>query len=117
MKRELRRIFAFLYLGAFLFIRCSVNPLQTVGGGGVEGEGRIAGTIIDENGASALYTQVRLVPADFDPQKNSPIADSMIEMTDVNGTFQFSNVPAGLYCIEGLNFLAKSRALIWGFRL
>jgi hypothetical protein len=78
-----------------LFAQCQSNQLA---GAGVETtNGRIAGTIVSSTGYPDSYTQVKLLPADFDPVKNTG-AISM-DTTDLTGRYSFEGIDSGSYNI------------------
>ena len=72
--------------------------------------GGVAGVIVDQGGAGAGQTRVVLLPADYDPVKNTDVVSA--DTTDSLGKYAFSNVPQGHYAILAVSVDKKTNALV-----
>jgi len=97
--------------GLFLLLKCS-DPISD--GGSEAGNAKIAGIIVDKNGLPAANTIVTLLPSDYNPVTDEPIADSCIDTTDTNGIYHFTVEEGHVYSIEAVQQQSLLRALITG---
>jgi hypothetical protein len=74
------------------------------------GNGGLTGVIIDQQGFSAGHTKVFLLPADYDPMKDTVAIP--IDTTDNNGNYAFSHIASGTYSILAQNIDNGTMALI-----
>lgn len=84
-----------------------------VAGGGTEStNGYVTGLLVDENGAPANNTRVMLLPDTYNPVKDRPIPDSLIDTTDESGKFQLISASKGRFYIEVHQLNTGNRALL-----
>jgi len=98
--------------GIFSLLNCSNPSIST--GGSEAGNAKIAGKIIDKDGCPAANTIVTILPSDYNPLTNEPIADSCIDTTDTNGIYHFTVAENHVYSIEAVQQHSLLRALITG---
>ncbi len=103
-----------------LIIVCSVVILLSIscsdhGGIGHEGEAKITGQLVFENGAPAPDAHVELYPQDYDPVKN--IKKIPLESTDNRGIFTFSNIKPGKYTVYAVHYKNGKKTLINGIEV
>jgi hypothetical protein len=79
------------------------------------GNGGVAGAIVDQNGVSAGRTQVKLIPVDYDPVKDT--AAISIDTTDSQGKYAFSKIDAGDYVVLAHHLDKKTSVLIKGIHV
>jgi hypothetical protein len=94
---------------ALLFPRCASD---ISGGGSEAGNARISGMVLDKQGAPAGNVIVRIMPSDFDPVKDAPVADSFIDTTTADGVFRFNVTNGRMYTIQAVHKVSRLRALI-----
>lgn len=89
---------------------CAVEePIQEAGKGtGSETTNHIAGVVWESEGPAAARTLVSLVPAGFDPLRDT-LPPGRIALTDAEGRFRFDDPGAGSYSIEALSLRAPLR--------
>lgn len=97
--------------GIFFLLKCSPG---ISGGGSEAGNAKIAGMIIDKDGNPAANTIVKLLPSEYNPVTDEPIADSCIDTTDTNGLYHFTVAENHIYCIQAVQQNTRLRALITG---
>jgi len=90
--------------------RCSVAPLA--GGGTESTNGKIIGTLKEDDGKPATHTKVMLVASLYDPAKDGPVPDSMTGMTDSLGAFAFAKINTGDYAIIAIHGETRKSAVI-----
>jgi hypothetical protein len=93
-----------------LFISCSDH-----GGIGHEGEAKITGQLVFQNGAPAPDVHVELYPQYYDPVKNSEKIP--LENTDKSGIFTFSNIKPGKYTAYAVHYKNGLKTLISGIEV
>lgn len=95
-----------------LFFRC------TQLGGGAGGEttnGFITGQLTNNDGSYCTQALVRLLPAEYDPVKNS--TNVPVDTTDALGNYSFSNVPQGDFAVLAAHEAKGTQTLITGIRV
>lgn len=97
--------------GIFFLLKCSPD---ISGGGSEAGNSKIAGVIVDKDGIPAANTIVTLLPSDYNPVTDTPIADSCIDTTDTNGIYHFTVAENHTYSIQAVQQQSLLRALIAG---
>lgn len=98
--------------GIFFLLKCSSPGISA--GGSEAGNAKIAGMIIDKEGLPAANTIVTILPSDYNPVTDEPIADSCIDTTDTNGIYYFTVPENHIYSIEAVQQQSLLRALITG---
>jgi hypothetical protein len=88
---------------------------SSLGGGvGSEAEARVPvqGRLIDGvSGLPSGNTQVRLLPADFDPVKDT--APTLLDTTDSQGMYRFEVPRTGRYALSGVQISHRTRCAIY----
>ncbi|HEX2959422.1 MAG TPA: hypothetical protein VHO70_21485, partial [Chitinispirillaceae bacterium] len=97
-----------LLITSFL-LGCSDSPVSS--GGTRGGNPVVIGMIIGLDGKAASNVKVSLIPSDYNPVTDTPIASSSIVLTDAKGTFTIKAPDSGVYSIEALNSHDGSRLL------
>jgi len=113
MKRNSATVFLFLAVTAGVF-RCSAPMLTTGNSSSETTNGFVVGSLVKTDGSAAEYTIVKLLPDKYDPVKDGPVPDSLIDTTDARGTFQFRVSGEGMFNIEGVRPKTGERVLITG---
>jgi hypothetical protein len=93
-----------------LYIQCSLPTLAGVGSEVTNGT--VLGSLCNTNGSPAMYTKVKLIPSNYDPVKDGPMPDSLIDTTGVTGDFMFHVSDGGAFNIEGVQQNSGDRVLI-----
>lgn len=93
-----------------LCISCSDH-----GGIGHEGEAKITGQLVFQNGTPAPDTHVELYPQDYDPVKDNEKIS--LESTDNRGIFTFSNIKPGKYTVYAVHYKNGQKTLISGIEV
>jgi hypothetical protein len=110
MKKTLLSILSF---GVAVFMaRCSLDHLA--GGGTESTNGRIIGTLVEDDGRPAGQTRVMLIASDHDPVKDGPVPDSLTVTTDESGTFTLQVPAGGAFNIEAFQPGSGYRVLLTG---
>ena len=106
--RGIRLLFSVFCVCGMLFLEgCGTDPIA--GGTSTSENGRVIGKIIAADGSIASHAQVMLIPAAFNPVRNSVAIPT--DTTDVSGDYSFSHIAAGDYSVESVDFETRSRAL------
>jgi Concanavalin A-like lectin/glucanases superfamily/Domain of unknown function (DUF2341) len=103
----------FLAVIIALIFHCSTP--QLAGSISETTNGAITGTVVYPTGGIAKGAQVKLIPADFDPYKDS--LTPRIDTTDSNGRYVFTDVASGSYNVRFLNDNGRLRAFSSGVRV
>jgi hypothetical protein len=105
----------FLFIAApLVWLRCSVS--QVAGGGTIETtSGAVSGTIVSPLGGPGAGAQVKLLPAGYDPVKDTNALPT--DTTDSLGQYDFSKVDSGDYVIEAVNGKDKTRFIRAGIHI
>jgi hypothetical protein len=75
---------------SMLISYCSFDNPQMSGGTTTETtNGYISGTLGKIDGAPARQTVVKLIESDYDPVKDGPVPDSLVDTTGEDGEFNF----------------------------
>lgn len=82
-------------------------------GGSEAGNAFIVGTIIDQNGKPATHTIVTLIPLDYNPELDPPLADSLSDTTNDGGGYSFSIKNTNhAFNIYAIHMLERTRLII-----
>ncbi len=92
-----------------LFMKCA-NTIA--GGGSGAGNSIVIGGINTESGCPSPFTQVMLIPNDYNPVKDSAIQEIYIDTTDSKGRYTFICSSNKIYNIQAINFNEKTQLLI-----
>jgi hypothetical protein len=95
-----------------LYIQCSLPTLAGVGSEVTNGT--VLGSLCNTDGSPAAQTRVMLIPKRYDPVKDGPVPDSLIDTTDEGGRFSFRATSGAVFCVEAFQPSSKNRALITG---
>ena len=90
--------------------RCSSPTLAGVGSEVTNGT--VMGSLCNPDGSPAAQTRVMLIPNRYDPVKDNPVPDSLIDTTDEGGTFSFHATSGVVFNIEAFQPGSGNRALI-----
>lgn len=94
---------------------CSPDNPQMSGGTTTETtNGFITGTLAKTDGTPARQTIVKLIESTFDPVKDGPVPDSLIDTTGETGEFAFHVSGGRVYNIEGQQCLSGEGILVSG---
>src|SRR5437879_54669 len=63
----------------------------------------VAGTVTTSKGTEVPNAEVRLIPADYNPVKDSLAAGFRVEGTNAHGRYAFIDVPPGTYNLEAIH--------------
>jgi hypothetical protein len=103
-------------LMSLALLRCSsLGPLAGTKSGSETTNGYVAGLVADFDSKPAANTQVRLVPADYDPVKDN--ADAVqTDTTDSSGAYRFivTDTSTIAYTLEAVHLVKRTRLLIAG---
>ena len=105
----MRRIFLGLRLLVVVMpVMCMRCAMELTGGGTIETtNGLVTGTIVLPGGSQAMRTQVQLLPAGYDPVKDTAAVPN--DTTDEAGNYIFSHVYPGDYTIQALQLDDRTR--------
>lgn len=93
----------------FTFVISCSNPQQLAGSISETTNGAVTGTVVYATGGGAKGAQVKLLPADYDPCKDS--IHLRLDTADSNGMYNFLNVDSGSYNVYALHDNGKLRAV------
>jgi hypothetical protein len=99
-----------------LFLSCSRSS-PVAGGSSQQGNGIVMGRVVDASGNSIARARVALLPALYDPVKDSSSSDSLIDTADDDGRYSIAGVGAGDYTIVAVQGLTGLKALKTGITL
>jgi hypothetical protein len=94
-----------------LMMRCTMD---LAGGSSEIGNGMVFGRVVDEQGNPASMTIVRIMPSDYNPLKNGPLADTCIDTTDADGIYQLIAPYGRTYSIQAVHMSLRTRVLVPG---
>jgi hypothetical protein len=100
----------YLLLLTMVMLSCSLEPLT--GGSDMPNGIRITGTVCNDDGATSPETDVRLIPADYDPVNDPPLPENHTTTTDARGSYTLRAPEAGLYNILAIQRERRTRALL-----
>lgn len=100
-----------LMIACFLLVM-AVSCTQTLISGGGGSEVEVIGMVLDTSGNAAPFTQVKLIPKDYDPSSET-IPDSLVDTSDSYGCYKFKALP-GKYNIQALQLANLTRSLVTG---
>lgn len=87
------------------------TPVNDVAGGSSSTDnGKVVGTVYDEDGVPSSNTQVVLRSSFFTP--NQDTATPPVDTTDTAGEYYFDSLKAGIYTIEAVELTNRTRALV-----
>jgi hypothetical protein len=101
-------------LVAALAVLCA-QSVQNNGGGGSEVE--VVGYVYFLDDCPAPFTQVKLIPRDYDASASGAIGDSMIDTSDAKGRYAFRNVTPGKYNVQAVQLVQRTRMLFTGLEV
>jgi hypothetical protein len=94
---------------------CSLENLQMSGGTTTETtNGYVTGSLEKIDGTPARQTTVKLIESNYDPVKDGPVPDSLVETTGEAGEFAFHIAGGGTFNIEGVQRSSGESILISG---
>lgn len=102
----------FMLLMVFCSQQLSVN---SQGGGGSEVE--VVGQVVFPGNVPAPFTQVKLIPENYNPALMGDVADSLIDTSDATGKYTFNNVQPGFYNIQAVQLENRTRMLVFGVEI
>ena len=117
MRRMNRLLFRYgLILCLFAFVpHLFCTKLSVDGGSGsTTTNGFVTGSLLDSSGNPAAQTVVRLLPDTFDPVKDAPLPDSLIDTTTSSGKYCFAASKNITFNILAQQISGSSCALITG---
>jgi hypothetical protein len=94
-----------------LLVRCTLGPLA---GGSDNPDFKVYGTVVHANGDPASNTQVRLIPAAYNPVTDTVLPAALTDTTDSNGVYSFRLSKKGTYAIQAVNIAQRTRAAVTG---
>jgi len=98
-----------IYVGLLFAVRCTIDP---VAGGSDSPDFNVYGNIVHLNGTPASNTQVTIIPQKYNPVLDEPLPDSLTDTTDTLGNYRFALSDTGIYNIQAVNMLERTRLLI-----
>ena len=104
------------YLTTLLFtivilLNCTFSSSPTRVGDGSSSE-TVIGNIVKPDGEPASYTQVKLIPENYNPVEDGDLPNSLIDTTNSLGEYTFVNSDTGIYNIEAVHICKRTRLLI-----
>ena len=103
------KIYSLLLLFLSVFINCSNNV--ATGGTETGNPVTIAGTVYDKSGDIAVGVNVTLLPVNYNPVADAPVATSFVHITDSLGRYSFINLGHDTFNLEIVDDEAKTKAL------
>ena len=112
--RSMRKRWAFCAIGAgaAMMLACA-DRLASSEIGNPPKRGMVVGIIHSEDGKPAPGTRVGLMPAHFDPVRDTA-SKLWFDTTDAEGAFSIDSVDSGSYNIQALQLTARTSLLIQG---
>lgn len=101
----------FLTLMALMVFCSKQVSINSQGGGGSEVE--VVGQVVFPGNVPAPFTQVKLIPENYNPALMGDVADSLIDTSDASGQYTFKNVQPGLYNIQAMQLENMTRMLLF----
>jgi hypothetical protein len=101
----------YLLLMTAAMFSCSVQPLT--GGSDLPNGIQITGTVGDDDGVASPGTDVRLIPADYDPIYDPPLPEGHTAVTDDRGNYTLWAPDTGLYNILAIQRERRTQALLF----
>ena len=110
---NLRSVILYLFpaCSAAVFFQCA-----SLVGGGTEDVNThtIIGRIYYDKDGGASYTQVCLLPEQYDPVKKQLFDRLILDTTDENGEYQFLLKASGRFSVQAVHLLNRTRVLLTG---
>ncbi len=106
--------FCILFFVLIAQLLCT-SPTSVSDGGGSEVE--VIGYVSISGNEPAPFTQVKLIPNDYDPSFMAGIGDSMIDTSDDSGRYTFNSVPPGTYNVQAVQLKQRTRMLVTGIEV
>ncbi len=114
MKKSLLGVASLIQIVLQIF--CSQQTsVSSQGGGGSEVE--IVGQVVFPGNVPAPFTQVKLIPENYNPALMGNVADSLIDTSDATGQYTFKNIQPGRYNIQALQLENRTRMLVFGIEV
>jgi hypothetical protein len=104
---------ALAWAGAALLLACGADRLASSEIGNPPKRGLVMGVIYSEGGKPAPGTRVGLLPAHYDPIRDTG-SRVWYDTTDALGAFAIDSVDSGSYNIQAINLSARTSLLIQG---
>lgn len=104
------------WLAAALLLACGTDRLASSEIGNPPKRGTVMGVIHTENGEPAPGTRVGLLPAHYDPVRDTG-SRIWFDTTDAAGAFSMDSVDSGSYNLQALQLSARTRLLIQGIEV
>jgi hypothetical protein len=92
-------------------MRCTVAP---VAGGSDNPDFIMVGAITDTNGQPAQNAIVALVPDSYNPIKDATPDALLLDTTDIHGEYRFDITQKGVYNLQAVHLVGRTRLLITG---
>ncbi len=93
---------------------CGCSTMQLTGGSSQQGNGVVLGHVVDTSGGSFIGAKVDLLPAQYDPVRDSEVPDSLTAITDSAGNYAIRPAQGGSYNVEVMLNQGTPGALITG---
>jgi hypothetical protein len=101
------------WLCAGVLVACGTDRLASSEIGNPPKRGMVVGVIFSEGGQPAPNTRVGLLPAHYDPVRDTGVK-VWFDTTDAQGAFAIDSVDSGSYNIQALQLTARTSLLIQG---
>ena len=104
---------AVLLITTALLFSCTLSssPSRVTDGSSSE---TVIGNIINPDGGPAPYTQVKLIPENYNPVEDGNLPNFLIDTTNSLGEYSFKISDTGTYNIEAVHTCQRTRLLITG---
>jgi hypothetical protein len=96
-------------VAVLLCVRCASD---ISGGGSEAGNARIVGMVLDKQGTPAGDVILRIMPSDFNPVRDAPVAGSCLDTTTTDGMYRFNVTKGQTYTIQALHKFSRLRGLV-----
>lgn len=108
--RLLKPVYIFIITCMVIYCRCSSD---NIAGGGTEDVNTmiVIGKVLNPDGSAASHAQVQLIPADYDPIRDSGLV-ILKGTTDNTGEYRFALKKSGNYNAQIVQLIVQTRAMI-----